>query len=131
MSSASTPSPRRTVWVREMVIDLRGPEEFDGALGPIAPALNLPFDGLPGGLIEIKAQSDKPVILVRKTDKGSARAAALLSDACFRNLRVLRGGMEQWHRDGLAVSDNGHVDQVRPVGGASAPLDLNHQGEPR
>lgn len=95
------------------VIDVRGPEEFNGALGHIAPALNLPLDALPGRLIDIKALCDKPVIVVCNTDKRSAKAAALLSDAGFRDVQVLRGGMEQWNRDSLAVAGNGHVDQVQ------------------
>ena len=85
------------------VVDVRGPDEFDGALGHIAPALNLPLGELPNRLIEIRASRDLPVILVCRTDKRSASAATILSDAGFRDVRVLRGGMEQWNRDGLPV----------------------------
>jgi rhodanese-related sulfurtransferase len=57
-------------------------------------------------LTDIKALHDKPIILVCKTDKRSAKAAALLSDAGFRDVHVLRGGMEQWSRDGRPVARN-------------------------
>jgi rhodanese-related sulfurtransferase len=54
-------------------------------------------------LTEITAHENKPVIVVCKTDKRSAAATALLSDAGFRDVRILRGGMDQWTRDGLPV----------------------------
>lgn len=85
------------------VIDVRGPGEFMGPLGHIDAALNLPVAELPDRLIEINALKDKPVILVCQTDKRSAKAAALLKDAGFRDARVLRGGMERWNRNGLPV----------------------------
>jgi uncharacterized membrane protein YdjX (TVP38/TMEM64 family)/rhodanese-related sulfurtransferase len=87
------------------VIDVRGPDEFIGPLGHIGTALNLPVGELPDRLIEINALKDQPVILVCRTDKRSATAAALLRDAGFRDARVLRGGMEQWNRNGLPVED--------------------------
>jgi uncharacterized membrane protein YdjX (TVP38/TMEM64 family) len=87
------------------VIDVRGPDEFAGPLGHLADALNLPLGELPARLTEIKAFKDKPVIVVCRTDKRSANAATVLRDAGFRNVRVLRGGMEQWNRDGRPVAD--------------------------
>ncbi len=85
------------------VVDVRGPDEFEGGLGHIASALNLPLGELPERLIEIRASRDRSVILVCKTDKRSAAAATMLSDAGFRDVSVLRGGMEQWNRDGRPV----------------------------
>jgi uncharacterized membrane protein YdjX (TVP38/TMEM64 family)/rhodanese-related sulfurtransferase len=85
------------------VIDVRGPDEFDGALGHIASALNLPLSELPDRLAEINAFRDRPVVLVCRTDKRSAAAASVLSDTGFRDVSVLRGGMERWNRDRLPV----------------------------
>jgi uncharacterized membrane protein YdjX (TVP38/TMEM64 family)/rhodanese-related sulfurtransferase len=92
------------------VIDVRGPDEFDGALGHIASSLNLPLSELPDRLTEIKASQDRPVILVCKTDKRSASAAVIFSGAGFGDLSVLRGGMEQWNRDGLPVENGSSVE---------------------
>ena len=78
------------------VIDVRGRDEFRGPLGHITGALNLPVGELPNRLMEIKALKDRPIILVCRTDKRSANAAASLRDAGFRDVSVLRGGMEQW-----------------------------------
>lgn len=85
------------------VVDVRGPDEFEGALGHIAVALNLPLGELPDRLTEIRASRDRSVILVCKTDKRSAAAADVLASAGFRDVSVLRGGMEQWNRDGRPV----------------------------
>lgn len=84
-----------------VIIDVRGADEFVGPLGHIPGARNLPVDELPRQLAELAGLRDQPVILVCRTDKRSANAAALLHDAGFRKLCVLRGGMEQWNKSGL------------------------------
>ena len=86
-----------------IVIDVRGPDEFRGPLGHIPEARNLPVDELANRLSEINALKDKPVMLVCRTDKRSAKAASVLQSAGFCDVRVLRGGMELWSRDGLPV----------------------------
>jgi sterol desaturase/sphingolipid hydroxylase (fatty acid hydroxylase superfamily)/rhodanese-related sulfurtransferase len=85
------------------VIDVRGPDEFSGPLGHITDAINLPVDELQGRLEEIDALRHRPVTLVCRTDRRSARAAELLGHRGFGDIRVLRGGMEQWNRNGLPV----------------------------
>ena len=85
------------------MVDVRSPEEFTGPLGHIETALNIPLGELPDRLIEINAHRNEPVIVVCRTEKRSANAAALLGEAGFRDVRVLRGGMERWLRDGLPV----------------------------
>jgi uncharacterized membrane protein YdjX (TVP38/TMEM64 family)/rhodanese-related sulfurtransferase len=85
------------------VIDVRGPDEFTGPLGHIADARNLPVGELRDRLIEISALKEKSVILVCRTDKRSANAAALLRDSGFCDIYVLRGGMERWNQSGLPV----------------------------
>lgn len=86
-----------------VIVDVRGPDEFHGPLGHIANALNLPVGEIPNRVMEISALRDKPVILVCRTDKRSANAAAFLRDSGFRDVHVLRGGMEQWNENGLSV----------------------------
>lgn len=105
---------------RIIVIDVRGQDEFIGELGHIASALNLPVDELPRRLAEINALNERPIILVCRTDKRSANAAALLRDAGFRDVRVLRGGMVEWNRGGLPVEGR-HAGR-QAVADAPAPL---------
>ena len=85
------------------ILDVRGPDEFVGGLGHIPGAVNIPVGDIASRLIEIKALGDKPVIMVCKTDKRSARAAEFLRDENFADVRVLRGGMERWNQNGLQV----------------------------
>lgn len=91
------------------LIDVRGPDEFTGPLGHIGAVLNIPVAELPGRLIEINAFKDRPVILVCRTDKRSANAAKLLHEAGFRDVHVLRGGMERWNQNGLPVEGGGNI----------------------
>lgn len=101
------------------VIDVRGPDEFAGPLGHIADASNMPMGELPQRLMEIDALKDRPVILVCRTDKRSATAATLLRDAGFRDVGVLRGGMEQWNRKRLPIDrDTGLEPVATPVQGS-------------
>ena len=89
------------------ILDVRGGDEFIGPLGHIPGALNIPLSDIPTRLSEIKARIGSPVIVVCRTDKRSAKAATLLTEAHLRDLRVLRGGMEQWNRSGFATANMG------------------------
>jgi uncharacterized membrane protein YdjX (TVP38/TMEM64 family)/rhodanese-related sulfurtransferase len=94
------------------LVDVRGADEFTGPLGHIADAANLPVGELPKRLAKINALKDRPVILVCRTDKRSATAAALLCDAGFRDVGVLRGGMEQWNQMGLPVDRHTELEHT-------------------
>jgi uncharacterized membrane protein YdjX (TVP38/TMEM64 family)/rhodanese-related sulfurtransferase len=85
------------------VIDVRGPDEFEGPLGHIPTARNLPMSELPGRVQKLSSLTEKPVVLVCRTDKRSSSAAALLGNAGFRDVLVLRGGMVNWNEVGLPV----------------------------
>ena len=86
-----------------VLIDVRSPDEFTGPLGHIANARNVPLTELAGRLDELDAMKSSPVVLVCRTDKRSASAASLLQEAGFRDVQVLRGGMELWNRSGPPV----------------------------
>jgi rhodanese-related sulfurtransferase len=87
------------------VIDVREPDEFEGPLGHIPDARNLPLGELPGRVQELSSLTEKPVVFVCRTDRRSSSAAALLGVAGFRDVRVLRGGMVNWIEAGLPVAD--------------------------
>jgi uncharacterized membrane protein YdjX (TVP38/TMEM64 family)/rhodanese-related sulfurtransferase len=87
------------------IVDVRGPDEFRGPLGHIAAASNVPVGELPGRLNELSGLKGSPLVVICRTDKRSASAAALLREAGFRHVQVLRGGMERWNRHGLPVDD--------------------------
>lgn len=90
------------------LIDVREPDEFVGQLGHISGALNMPLGEIRDRMSEIEALRDRMIVLVCRTDKRSASAAATLRSAGFRDVHVLRGGMEQWKRSGDSVGGMGH-----------------------
>jgi rhodanese-related sulfurtransferase len=82
------------------IIDVRGPEEFNGPLGHIPEAINLPMSEFESRLSEVAASDGQPIVLVCKTDKRSEKAATILRSSGIRHVMVLRGGMEEWSRHG-------------------------------
>ena len=94
------------------IIDVRGPDEFIGPLGHIATARNIPIAELSGRLSELAELEREPIVLVCRTDKRSAAAAQTLRAAGFKQVSVLRRGMEQWNEAGLPV-------RARAVGAAA------------
>lgn len=94
-------------------IDVREPDEFAGPLGHIPGALNMPLGEVQERISEIETLRDRPVVLICRTDKRSASAAAALRSAGFSDVHVLRGGMEQWTRSGNPVEAMGHDEADR------------------
>lgn len=88
---------------RVTVVDVRGTDEFTGPLRHIPGAVNIPLDGLERRVGELAALKHHDLTLVCRSDKRSAKAAELLQGMGFGKVRVLRGGMESWHRAGLPV----------------------------
>lgn len=99
------------------VLDVRGPEEFDGVLGHISGALNIPLDELGHRLDSLRSVRDG-IAVVCRTDKRSATAADTLRAAGFAAVSVLRGGMVRWNTLGFRV--------VR--GSDNEPLAAHHDG---
>ena len=81
-----------------LVLDVRGSDEFDGPLGHIEGALNIPLPELAARRSEITG--GKPVVCVCLTDKRSAAAAVQLAAAGVGEVSVLRGGMKAWREAG-------------------------------
>ncbi len=81
-----------------LILDVRGADEVRGPLGAIPGMLNLPLDELPRDLG--KLPRGRPIVVVCRTDRRSARAAAMLRDAGFKTVAVLAGGMERWSSEG-------------------------------
>jgi len=83
------------------IVDVRGLcEFFSGPLGRLPTAINVPLPQLPGCIRELGHLRSARVVLVSKTQARAARAAMRLRAAGFRNVSILRGGMEQWNRLG-------------------------------
>lgn len=80
-----------------LIVDVRGPDEFDGPLGHIEGARNIPLAELSSHQAEIDS-AGRPIVFVCLTDKRSATAATQLATAGIREVSVLRGGMTAWRQ---------------------------------
>ena len=78
-----------------IVVDVRGPDEFDGPLGHIEGACNIPLGELPAHINVLGAEG-RPLVMVCLTDKRSSQAATDLLAAGMHDVAVLRGGMKGW-----------------------------------
>lgn len=88
-----------------LILDVRTTADFVGEQGHIAGALNLPLEELQTRLAELGDDPERPIAIVCRTDRRSARAAALLARRGFTNARVVRGGMTAWLAQGWPVED--------------------------
>lgn len=85
-----------------LLIDVRQPEEFSAPPGHLPGALNVPAGDIAGMAGEL-ASRRCPIVVVCKTDRRSARAAAELAAAGLRDVAVLRGGTDAWHQLGFGL----------------------------
>lgn len=109
------PSARQPEWIEiaalqrrltagdpPLLLDVRQREEFTSPPGHLPGALNVPLGDLAGRTAELAALR-RPIVVVCKTDRRSARAAAELVAAGLPGVAVLRGGTDGWHQQGLAL----------------------------
>jgi rhodanese-related sulfurtransferase len=85
-----------------VIVDVRQPEEFTAAPGHLPGAVNMPLGDLAQHRSDLTARK-QPIVVVCKTDRRSARAATELLAAGLRDITVLRGGTDGWHRQGLPL----------------------------
>ena len=95
-------------WVEEhrrelQIVDVREPDEFNGPLGHVENALNIPLGRLddPQSLARLVPQT--PVVTVCRAGGRSARASLILQKAGFEQVANLAGGMLRWRAQQLAV----------------------------
>lgn len=87
---------------RLLLVDVRQPEEFTAPPGHLPGAINVPLAQVANRTRELAARG-RPIVVVCKTDRRSARAAAELIAAGLPDVAVLRGGTDGWHRQGFAL----------------------------
>ena len=86
-----------------LVLDVRTAEDFVGEQGHISSAVNIALEDLPQRLDELSGHIDKPVAIVCRTDRRSAKAALILAQQGFHDVHVVDGGMTSWNKAGLPV----------------------------
>ncbi|WP_461483243.1 VTT domain-containing protein [Porticoccus sp.] len=88
-----------------LVLDVRTAADFVGEQGHLAAARNLPLEELRQRVDELEPWLEQTVMLVCRTDRRSAKAAAMLAKAGFSDVHVVRGGMTAWLDHGWPVED--------------------------
>ncbi len=96
------------------VLDVRTAADFDGEQGHIEGALNLPLEELPSRLDDLGEDKAAPIYLVCRTDRRSAKAAAILARHGFTNAHVVKGGMTAWHEHGWTVAEAEPASEPKP-----------------
>lgn len=79
-----------------VVIDFRTLEEYNGSVGHIAGALSVPLSSIETRLPELVPYTGSTILVYAATEEEAARGATLLVAAGFRNVIVLKGGIERW-----------------------------------
>jgi sulfur dioxygenase len=89
------------------VIDVREPDEYNGALGHIPGSRLIPL----GKLIERMGEltMDKPIVVACRSGARSAQATVLLRNKGMKQVANLSGGMLRWRAQHLAVEGAIHA----------------------
>ena len=93
---------RLTAGDRLVILDVRQPDEFTSPPGHLPGAVNVPLTELADRTSDL-ASRNQPIVVVCKTDRRSAHAAADLLTAGLKDVAVLRGGTDGWHQRGLGL----------------------------
>jgi len=84
-----------------LLLDVREPAEYAAIHAPNAKLIPLGEVGL--RLKEIEAYKDKPVAVICRSGRRSAKAVALLQEAGFTQASNVQGGIQAWEKAGLEV----------------------------
>lgn len=84
-----------------LVLDVRSAMEFD--TGHVPGAINIPHDEVGARLAELEAGRDRPVVVYCERGRRAGKAAALLAEAGFEEVRHLDGDMTGWRAAKLPV----------------------------
>jgi glyoxylase-like metal-dependent hydrolase (beta-lactamase superfamily II)/rhodanese-related sulfurtransferase len=83
------------------IVDVREPDEYNGALGRIRGAKLIPLGNLAARAGELAR--DRPIVAVCRSGARSAHASVLLQRAGFNEVANLAGGMLRWRAEGHPV----------------------------
>ncbi len=87
---------------KPLVIDIRSPEMY--AEGHIAGSVNIPQEDLPTRNGELPADRDAEIVTICNIGKFSKHATLWLKSKGYRNVRSVKGGLNEWVRKGLPLS---------------------------
>ena len=93
-------------WLEEhlgevQIVDVREPDEFNGALGHVEGAKLLPLGNLPEKMKQLN--HTKPIVVICRSGARSAQATQVLANAGFDKVANLSGGMLRWRAQRFPV----------------------------
>ena len=95
----------------EVVVDVRSAGDFNGKLGHIPGAINLPLPDLTERLKQMTPDMEhlkyEPVFVNCRRENIAAHAARRLKKAGFIKVAVVKGGIKAWNRNGLPIERTG------------------------
>jgi len=80
------------------LVDVRPPEMY--AKGHVAGSLNIPQDDLGTRLAELPEDRNAPIVMICGIGKFSKHTTLYLKSHGYRNVRSLKGGVNEWDRKG-------------------------------
>ena len=86
-----------------LLLDVRDIDEYFGEQGHIAGAMHIPLKELMGRTSELADYMEKPVAIVCRTDRRSAKAAQILTRIGFADVHIVAGGMTAWNAAGYGA----------------------------
>lgn len=86
-----------------LVLDVRTPEDYVGEQGHIAGSMLLPLEELEQRIHELDNYLEKPVVVICRTDRKSAKAAQILAQKGFADVHVAKMGMTDWNKQGYST----------------------------
>lgn len=84
-----------------LLLDVREPDEYSAIHAPDAKLI--PLGQVGARLQELSGYKDKPIVVMCRSGRRSAKAVALLQEAGFSRVSNLKGGINAWESDGLEV----------------------------
>ncbi len=83
---------------KPLVVDVRPPEMF--ARSHLAGSVNIPEEALPRRTDELPGDRDAPIVMVCGIGKFSKSTVLYLKSMGYRNVRSMKGGVNEWVRKG-------------------------------
>jgi len=85
------------------ILDLRGPDEFQGPKGHLRNALNIPLARLPYRLLEIRSYHGETFLVYCGSDDCGRAGMRILKDSGFEDAILIGGGIDGWIRSGFTT----------------------------
>ncbi len=87
---------------KAVIIDVRENDEWNA--GHIAGAIHIPLSEIKNRVSELATYQNSPVITQCRSGARSAKAADILKNAGFNDVRNMEGGLNAWQKSNLKIT---------------------------